>query len=112
MKKNEILNAIPTITNTISHNFEKVVEHRFENEKTFNYISPYFKPYNEEKPRDFSVRKLINILDDVNINEGQVYDIVKKVNPEQLREVNEIPAERSTANVTETVSKDKVIKLI
>ncbi|CAB3261643.1 unnamed protein product [Arctia plantaginis] len=87
MKKDEILNTLPSRTNSILQIVEKNVEH----EKAYEYmISPYFTPYKEDRSRNFSERKLINILEDININSGDVYNIVKKVNPEKLKPVGEI----------------------
>lgn len=78
--------------------------------KAFEYvISPYFNLYKDKEAHNFSKRKLINILEDVQINNEEVYNIVKKVNLENLRTINEIPL-GGNKNVTEekTVSKDRV----
>ncbi|XP_075977922.1 uncharacterized protein LOC142977730 [Anticarsia gemmatalis] len=94
LKKDELKNYISTRSDPVTHNFEKNVEPRLETDKAYEYIiSPYFKRYKEEKTRNFSEKKLINILEDININNSEAYNIVKKVNPEHLRDVDEISAE-------------------
>lgn len=109
MKKDDILNTIPMISE-INNLEENKIELNSKQEKAYEYIiSPYFNSYKEEESQNYSKRKLINILEDVHINNSEAYNIVKKVNLENLRAVSEISS-NAVENVRDTLAltKDKV----
>ncbi|KAJ8731237.1 hypothetical protein PYW07_004401 [Mythimna separata] len=106
MKSDEIPNSFLLTTDPIDDLVNKIDQCN-EDAKAYEYIiSPYFNSYKEQETHNFSRRKLINILEDVHINKDEVYNIVKKVNPENLRNINEI-----SMDVTENVvDKPKSLK--
>lgn len=70
-----------------------------------NYLSCYFNRSNEnvvdkpnQKPEDFSKRKLINILEDVKLDEQETYKIITKVNMDKCQDVRIITAENVRNN--------------
>ncbi|KAJ8722208.1 hypothetical protein PYW08_004610 [Mythimna loreyi] len=106
MKSDEIPNSFLLTTDPIENLVNKI-DQCHEDGKAYEYIiSPYFNSYKENESHNFSKRKLINILEDVHINKDEVYNIVKKVNPENLRKINEI-----SVDVTQNVGdKPKSLK--
>lgn len=104
----ELPNSITIATDPINILEKNKIDQYHEDKKAYEYvISPYFNSYKEKESRNFSERKLINILEDVHINIDEVYNIVKKVNPENLRKINEI-----SVDVTESLrEKQKIIKV-
>lgn len=70
-----------------------------------NYVSCYFTKSNEnvdgkpnQKPEDFSKRKLINILDDVKLDEQETYEIISKVHMNKCQDVDVIAADNNRNN--------------
>ncbi|XP_030019726.1 uveal autoantigen with coiled-coil domains and ankyrin repeats isoform X2 [Manduca sexta] len=79
-----------------SHNEKGVGQAKKYDWKVLNmepYISPYFIKKIEkdvENETSYINKKLINILDDVNIGKRDVYNILSKIDPQNLQEVNMI----------------------
>ncbi|CAH0585586.1 unnamed protein product [Chrysodeixis includens] len=89
--KNELPKSTTIITDLDNNLRKNNIDQYREERKTYDYIiSPYFKPSKENDCYNYSKRKLINILEDININTNEAYNIVNKVNPEKLYKVNEI----------------------
>lgn len=70
-----------------------------------NYLSCYFNKSNEnvvnernQKPEDFSKKKLINILEDVKLDEQETYKIISKVNMDKCQDVHMITPENARNN--------------
>ncbi|XP_068633551.1 putative leucine-rich repeat-containing protein DDB_G0290503 [Battus philenor] len=61
-------------------------------ERNLTYFNNMAEPF-KEKNKNYSQRKLINILDDVKLNNNQSIDIISKVRSDQLRKVNSISPE-------------------
>ncbi|XP_021185518.3 uncharacterized protein LOC110372847 [Helicoverpa armigera] len=91
MRKEEIASS-DHITDAILDSFaNKKTEQTRSQEKAYDYvISPFFNTYKENDSQNFSNRKLINILEDVRVTKKETYNIIKEVNKENLRTVNEI----------------------
>ncbi|XP_035440343.2 uncharacterized protein LOC118269383 isoform X1 [Spodoptera frugiperda] len=109
MLNEEISKTIPSTADATDILGINAIKPYNDDNKAFEYvISPYFNLYKDKEAHNFSKRKLINILEDVQINNEEVYNIVKKVNLENLRTINEIPL-GGNKNVPEekTVSKDR-----
>ncbi|CAH0691960.1 unnamed protein product [Spodoptera exigua] len=105
----EISKNIPTGTDATDILGINDIKPYNDDSKAFEYvISPYFNSYKDKEAHNFSKRKLINILEDVHINNEEVYNIVKKVNLKHLRTINEIPlGENKNVREEQTVSKDR-----
>lgn len=110
MRKEEIASS-DHITDAILDSFaNKKTEQTCSQEKAYDYvISPFFNTYKENDSQNFSKRKLINILEDVRVTKKETYNIIKEVNKENLRTVNEISV-NAFDNVKDkyNFSKDKV----
>ncbi|KAF9423909.1 hypothetical protein HW555_000967 [Spodoptera exigua] len=109
MMDEEISKNIPTGTDATDILGIHDIKPYNDDSKAFEYvISPYFNSYKDKEAHNFSKRKLINILEDVHINNEEVYNIVKKVNLKHLRTINEIPlGENKNVREEQTVSKDR-----
>ena len=109
MKNNELPNSMLLTQDPIENLVNNHIDQYKEDRKAYEYvISPYFNTYKEKETLNFSNRKLINILEDVQINKDVVYNIVKKVNPENLRKINEISVD-VTENARDKPTLAKVI---
>lgn len=108
MKNDEIPDSLLLTTDPIEHLVNKIDQYNADGRAYEYEIPPYFNLYKEKVSHNFSKRKLINILEDVHINKDEVYNIVKKVNPENLRKTNEI-----SVDVTENFGeKPKLLKVL
>ncbi|CAH4028380.1 unnamed protein product [Pieris brassicae] len=73
-----------------------------------DYISSYFDVCSVTKAdkNDYSNKKLINILEDIKLNENETHDIIAKVMPSKLHDVNVIESKNSTACTANPKVKD------
>ncbi|CAH1638325.1 unnamed protein product [Spodoptera littoralis] len=109
MMNDEISKTIPSTTDAKDILGINDIKPYNADSKAFEYvISPYFNLYKDKEPHNFSKRKLINILEDVHVNNEEVYNIIKKVNLENLRTIDGIPL-GCNKNVTDenTVPKNR-----
>ncbi|KAM3965289.1 uncharacterized protein ACR2FA_000676 [Aphomia sociella] len=67
----------------------------------------------DNKIDDFSKRKLINILEDIKIDKNDAYNIISKINPEKLKDVNVIGSDiiKDTDNEKVNVEEEHIEEL-
>lgn len=109
--KNE-LPKMTSVTDSVANMRTNNIDQYHEEGKAYDcIISPYFKTSKESNSHNYSKRKLINILEDININSSEAYNIVKKVNPDKLHKVDEISSkEVESAKEVDVLPKAKVSK--
>lgn len=112
--KNELPKITPLITDSFNNLRTSNIEQYREEGKAYDYItSPYFKTTKDNNPHNYSKRKLINILEDININSSEAYNIVKKVNPDNLHKVDEISSKEAESDKeAQVLSKAKVREVV
>ncbi|XP_026739004.1 uncharacterized protein LOC113501899 isoform X2 [Trichoplusia ni] len=109
--KNELPKMTPVTDSFANMRTNNIDQYREEGKAYDCIISPYFKTSKESNSHNYSKRKLINILEDININSSEAYNIVKKVNPDKLHKVDEISSkEVESAKEVDVLPKAKASK--